>query len=223
MRRLFVLVEGVTEERFVNSALAPYLGTRGFAVVSAKLMGSARQRSGRGGGRAWGSVKRDIVLHLRQDSGVVVTTMVDYYGMPTSKSRAWPARLHAKGDPEIIESAMLDEITREESSARSRFVPYVVMHDFEALLFSDCGAYAEAIGAPHLGASLQAIRDSFGNPEEINDSPDIHPAQRVLDLWPTYEKVLHGERAAQRVGLDQMRAECPHFGGWLERVEAVAP
>ena len=46
------------------------------------------------------------------------------------------------------------------------------MHEFEGLLFSDPGRFAGGIGRSDLEAELQAIRDGFTTPEEINDSPD---------------------------------------------------
>ncbi len=54
MARLFILVEGETEETFVNELLAPHLYRKGYEAVSAKLMGNARLRSQRGGVRGWG-------------------------------------------------------------------------------------------------------------------------------------------------------------------------
>jgi hypothetical protein len=92
--RLFILVEGETEETFVNEVLAPHLFAKGFTAVSAKLMGNARLRRQRGGVRAWPEVKSEILKHLQSDNQVVVTLMVDYYGMPSGPGKAsvWQER-----------------------------------------------------------------------------------------------------------------------------------
>lgn len=82
MTRLLVHVEGQTEETFVNKVLAPHLYRIGYSQVGARLMGNARQRSGRGGGRAWSSVRQGIITHLNADTGCIVSMMVDYYGLP---------------------------------------------------------------------------------------------------------------------------------------------
>ena len=37
-----------------------------------------------------------------------------------------------------------------------RFVPYLMLHEFEAMLFSDCYRFAEAIGRSSLAADFQA-------------------------------------------------------------------
>ena len=63
MARLRVLVEGETEETFVNEVLARHLYTCGYITVSAKLLGNARQRNRRGGIRGWNSARKDILNH----------------------------------------------------------------------------------------------------------------------------------------------------------------
>ena len=104
---------------------------------------------------------------------------------------------------------------------QNRFVPFVVMHEFEALLFSDCEAFARGIGRPDLGVDLQRIRDHFEHPEEINDSPHSAPSKRIEVLVPGYQKPLMGTLAALEIGLGTMRDECPHFGHWLDRLEGL--
>jgi hypothetical protein len=39
---------------------------------------------------------------------------------------------------------------------------------------------------------------------------------------PRYEKPLFGNLAALEVGLDAIRAACPHFDSWLSQIEATA-
>ena len=102
-----------------------------------------------------------------------------------------------------------------------RFVPYLMMHEFEAMLFSDCAAFASGIGCPDLAPSLQAIRDRFASPEEIDDSPVTAPSKRIATLIPGYQKPTQGLLAIQEIGLDAIRAQCPHFRAWLERLEGL--
>ena len=96
MPRLLIHVEGETEESFVNEILADHLyANGGFEVVSARLVGNARLRGKRGGIRAWSTVKKDILNHLKADTGCLATTMVDYYGLPQTGEKAWPGRAEA--------------------------------------------------------------------------------------------------------------------------------
>ena len=104
-----------------------------------------------------------------------------------------------------------------------RFVPFVIMHEFEGLLFSDCAAFARGIGQLALEPSFQAIRDQFTTPEDINDSPNTAPSKRIINLMPEYDKPLYGNLAALEIGLDCIRQACPHFRNWLSKLEALAP
>ena len=228
MTRLLIHVEGQTEETFVNAVLGPHLYKLGYSGISARLMGNARQRSRRGGVKPWPDARKEIVNHLRQDSGCIATTMVDYYGLPQGSQRAWPGRAEASRlafpkKASTIEDLLLADVCQRMGGSFNpdRFIPYVMMHEFEAMLFSDCAAFARGIGSPDLAASLQAIRDEFASPEEIDDSPVTAPSKRIATLVPGYQKPTQGTFAIQEIGLDTIRAECPHFRAWLERLESL--
>jgi hypothetical protein len=227
MARLLIHVEGETEETFVNDLLADHLYNYGYEIVSARIIGNARLRENRGGIRAWNTVKKDILNHLKEDTDCLATTMVDYYGLPRTGDRAWPGRAEAGALPfadksPCVENALLADVAADlggEFEAR-RFLPFVVMHEFEGLLFSNCQAFAEAIAQPQLAQQFQKIRQQFATPEEINDSPVTAPSKRVVELVAGYEKPLLGTLAAIKMGLDTIRSECPHFREWLEQLEA---
>ncbi len=225
MDRLLVLVEGETEEEFVNEVLAPHLHSQGFegVSVSARLFGKSRQRSRRGGIRSWPSARRDIVGYLKEDREATVALMADYYRLPQSGERAWPGRSAGSG-AETVERATSEDIAKAMGRGfdRGRFLPCVVMHEFEALLFSDCAAFGNAIGRPETVPGLRGIRSLFPNPEEIDDSPEGAPSRRILKLVPDYNKPFMGNLAILEITLDKIRAECPHFRSWLERLEAGA-
>jgi len=228
MPRLLVHVEGQTEETFVNELLATHLRPFGYTNVSARLMGNARSRSRRGGVKGWGSVKREILRHLNRDAGLIVTTMADYYALPDSGGKAWPGRKEAASQSQGskaagIEKALFADIAADmggEYQAR-RFIPFILMHEFEALLFSDCDAFGRGIERPDLTSKFQAVRDRFESPEEIDDFPLSAPSKRIEKLLPGYDKPFQGNLAALEIGLPAMRAACPLFGGWLSRLEGA--
>jgi hypothetical protein len=224
MSRLLIHVEGETEESFVNELLAPHLHEHGFTKVGARLPGNARMRQRRGGVRSWHAVKKDIVRHLSEDKGAVAATFVDFYALPASGEGAWPGRSAASAAAFIakaglVEQALLADVEGSASSAVGRFLPYVVMHEFEGLLFSDPTSLGKAIGREDLTAHFQEIRDGFASPEEINDSPLTAPSKRLSAVVPRYQKPLFGTIAALEIGLDRMRAECPLFDRWVTRLE----
>jgi len=225
MPRLLVHVEGQTEEFFVNEVLREHLVQAGYSVVSARIVGNPIPRGRRGGIRAWQAVRKDILRHLREDAGAIATTMVDYYALPQD----WPGRERApeenstSGKAECVEVALGEDIAERMGPRfdRRRFVPFVVMHEFEALLFSDPDQFAQALGRGKLAAELHRIRQAFPSPEEIDDSPLNAPSKRIERLIPGYEKVLSGIVAAVEIGLPTIRRECSHFNDWLERLEAL--
>ena len=225
MNRLLLHVEGRTEVLFVNEVLAPHLYSLGYVSVSARLMGSANSGRQRGGVRSWESARREIINNLVGDSELIVSTMVDYYGMPND----WPGRAGASTDllassrAKTIEDALLEDVRRliDSSFNSNRFIPYVMMHEFEAMLFSDCETLGNAIGRPDLTGSIQSILEEFGSPEEIDDSPATAPSKRIQALSPEYQKPTMGLQAAQAIGLESIREECPHFHEWLERLESL--
>ena len=230
MTRLRIHVEGLTEKNFVDEVLAPGLYGVGYTEVTARIIGKQRERNRRGGIRSWEETRRGIIDQLREDVGLVVSTMVDYYGMPLDGPQAWPGRAEANRLPFPQRAAHVENAIRTDVAAFMgdsfnpvRFVPYVMMHEFEAMLFSDCEKFAQAIYHPELTHKFQEIRDGFDTPEEINDSPETAPSKRIEMLAPDYQKPVDGTAAASAIGLAAIRRECPHFGNWLAGLEKVAP
>ena len=226
MTRLLVHVEGQTEEDFVNQVLAPNLCARGFSKVGARLMGNARQRYQRGRIRAWTTVRKEIVNQFKGDSASISTIMVDYYGLPQTGSGAWPGRSEARehtfpNNAKTVEDALALDVCEQMGTDfnRERFIPYVMMHEFEAMLFGDCDRFAEGIGEPELAPKFLEIRDKFRCPEEIDDSPKTAPSKRITSLVPGYQKPLMGTLASLEIGLTAIRSACPHFRSWLEHLE----
>lgn len=228
MSRLFIHVEGETEETFVNEVLRDYLYSKGFTQVSARIVGNSRLRNRRGGIRGWDSVKGDIIRHLREDLTAFSTTMVDYYALPQAGTGAWPGRTQTARQPTPLKAPTVEQALDADIQAEmgpgffpNRFIPFVMIHEFEGLLFSDCAAFSRAVGKPELEPALQGVRNSFETPEDINDSPITAPSKRVKELIPNYEKPLMGTLGIIGIGLERIRLECPHFNDWLGRLEAV--
>lgn len=226
--RLLIHVEGQTEESFVNNVLASYLLDHGFSSVGARLVGNARQRARRGGIRAWPSVRKGIANHLMSDRSCAATTMVDYYGLPQDGEGKWPGRREAATLPferrarHVEDACMCDLSKHVRPDVGRRLVPFVMIHEFEALLFSDCRRFADGIGQPQMFDELRQIRDQFSTPEKINDSPEGAPSKRVQRLIPEYQKPFMGTLASLEIGISTMQQACPHFADWLERLTKLA-
>jgi hypothetical protein len=220
MSRFIAVVEGQTEQGFLRDVLAPWLGARGI-YLTARLVGKPGHKGGVG---EYQRSRRDMLLLLKQEKETVVTTMFDFYGMPDS----WPGRSQAKKaafpkKARTVEEAVRKDIATELGSSfdESRFIPYVQMHEFEALLFSHPPTICEVLLSPDSEEAMQQIRADFSTPEEINDGANTAPSKRLLNLFAEYRKRLHGLIAAKRIGVETMQAECPHFAEWLSTLEAL--
>lgn len=149
--------------------------------------------------------------------------MFDYYGLPPD----WPDKPAAVSTPSIkavaIERALHEDICAQMGKGfiSDRFIPYVQMHEFEALLFSEPTVLAAALRCPSLADSLQAVISECQEPEAIDDHRETSPSKRILRHCPRYDKVLQGTTAASSIGLSRMRERCPHFNDWLTRLESL--
>lgn len=228
--RLFVICEGQTEETFVNEVLAPYLYDKGWLSVSARIMGNARLRRNRGGVKGWPAVRDEVLRRLKEDKSCFVTTLVDYYALPQEGTKAWPGRAAASGlvhseKGELIEREIIADLSQalgNNAGEVSRVIPFILIHEFEALCFADCEAFSKAIGEPSLAPKMSEIREQFDSPEEINDSPETAPSKRILSLYPEYQKPLAGNIGLLGVGLEAIRSQCEHFSNWLSKLDDIA-
>lgn len=209
----------------MNEVLRDHLVMKGYHSVEARIIGNTRLR---GGIRKWPLVRKGILNHLREDPACVATTMVDYYALPHAGPGGWPGREEsealgtAEKKGQFVQNAVRDDLATEIGHRfdSSRFVPFIVMHEFEGLLFSDCTAFTRLVGRPELKPVFLKIRSQFASPEDINDSPDTAPSKRIRKFMPEYQKPLFGVLAMLEIGLSAIRAECPHFDAWLTTLES---
>ena len=98
-----------------------------------------------------------------------------------------------------------------------------MLHEFEALLFSAPSEIAKAFPEKDESQELQRIKTAHrNNPEEINDNETTAPSKRILRFYPNYDKVFQGSAIIQQIGLEVIRAECPHFNEWLTKLESLS-
>jgi hypothetical protein len=139
--------------------------------------------------------------------------MFDLYGLPDE----FPGRNDAPALPydkvQHIEDAFKKDI------AHPRFLGNLTLHEFEGLLFTKPAEIAKALYDPDKELELNIIRASFKTPEEINDNPNTAPSKRLEGIFPIYNKPFYGMVISKRIGLQAIRAECPHFHEWVSRLE----
>ena len=216
MKEVLFLVEGQTEEAFVTSILAPYLFSKKI-ICTPVVVSTSKDKSGKkhkGGVINYRKVKNDI-LKLLKNKHAIVTTMIDYYGLPDDFP-GWKESKKKKGSvkmAECIEKALSDDIKNRQ------FLPYIQMHEFEALLFSDKSGFSQILGfTPKTHAKFDAIFSQYKNPEEINDNPRTAPSKRIESAFPNYQKIKFGVLLSENITLPVMIKKCPHFKQWIENI-----
>lgn len=139
---------------------------------------------------------------------------------------AWPGREKAASLPfEEKAKCIKSELSKKIKAAMgtsfnpSTFIPYIMMYEFEGLLFSDCVKFSKGINYPDLQPKFQMIRNQFQSPEEINDSPNTAPSKRIEKLFPGYQKPINGTLAILGIGLETIRKECTNFDLWIKTLE----
>ena len=214
MIRINIICEGQTEERFVKDLLYAHLFPLGILV---NPIGLRR-------GDSYQKYKRNVLQTLRSDPKAYVTSMVDLYGM----SEEFPGyaasrdlQPHAKA--QAIEEAIHADITSEIEDSY-RFIPYVQLHEFEALLFSDAELLESSLrmDADFPPGALLRVREAYLSPEHINDNRETAPSKRILSHVPYYSKTADGILIAIEIGINKMQQECAHFNRWVERLGSLS-
>ena len=221
--RLYVIGEGQPEETFTNQILKPHLAS--FSVrVSAHVVVTKRVPGYTYGGglNSFTQAERDINLWLKQDldDDARFTTMFDLYRLPNDFPCYAAAAAH--DDPyrrvEALEDALKQDIPD------SRFIPYIQLHEFEALLLSDPQKLDTQFDFRSDGiARLVEMVSEFTSPERINDGDSTAPSKRINDEIPEYKhrKASAGPMVAGKIGLPTLRSKCAHFGAWLGTLESL--
>ena len=219
MTRLLILVEGQSEEIFVKQTLTPYLAERGVHVESPIVLWTKRLDAGggfRGGVSNWAQIRKSL-LPLTYDADAWVTTLLDFYGLPDD----FPGYTEARGPgaPHTNITALQEKFATEIN--RPKLIPFIALHEFEAWLFSSPDVIADHFGRASLSAQVQQAVAHAGAPELINHGENTHPKARLKDLVTGYKETSDGPTLMGKIGIPAIRASCPHFAAWLDRLEAL--
>ncbi|MVA57374.1 DUF4276 family protein [Agrobacterium vitis] len=215
MTRIKLLVEGQTEEAFVSQLLAPYYAHSGVYLTPIVVKTSPGYK---GGISRYSKVKPQIEKLCKQDANAWITTMFDLYALPDDfPGKADPAYTSIQNGAD--KAAYLEEKLSADIGC-TNFLANLMVHEFEALLFTDIAAFEMWTNDDSVLNPLRSVSMSTA-PEDINDSPQTAPSKRILAAMPGYQKTFHGPIIAGDIGLDRMRQKCPHFSTWLEKLEGL--
>ena len=200
MTRLCIICEGKTESEFARDCMYEYLRAKNVFVDPKPINKTV-------------NIDR-VVKHIRNlyPSYDYIATLVDYYGFSDRQGRS---RIQLETDILVRSKNAISGFDSK------RVIPYIQMHEFEALLFSDIEKFQllHERWNNKTREKLLAIRSEFHTPEDINDDPNTAPSKRLANVFPGYSKAEYGPLIAKDIGLTRIREECPLFNGWLARLE----
>lgn len=224
---IHILCEGQTEQGFVEEVLRPYLKNKGVTSVKSILITTNKKKNARGGMLTYNHALTDLnLLQQTQLDGDherhIFTTMFELYAIPND----FPGFEKTKTISDPYSKVYNLEKDFADAINDPRFIPYIQLHEFEALLF--CGI--EHIVTPYPGCEKrceQLTKDlqKIGNPELINNSPDTAPSKRIIKAIEgdkkthyNYNKPKTAKYVTKKIGIDELRAKCKHFNDWIKNL-----
>ncbi len=215
-----MLVEGQTEYQFVGQVLRPYLA--GFEVfVIPAIVKTKHTHWGtweKGGSLRYPIFKKKLMDLLRNKSRTT-TMMFDLYGL----SSDFPNRDVSTGSLSRTAAVDIQNGIHDDLGNPVNFIPFVVRHEFEAFIFASDVELPRIISA----SASQRLRfeklcRQFVCPEDIDNSPTSAPSRRIVEIFPNYNKVVHGVATVKGIGIEIIMKQCPHFHAWVQQIVVAA-
>lgn len=218
MKRFIIICEGQTERDFCKEVLAPYLWQYEIDIQAPRIKVSG------GGIVKWDNLKKEVENYLKEAASVFVSTFIDYYGLYDKYH--FPKWKEGNEINEVnsrilfLEEAMKKDISE---TLQHRFIPYLQLHEFEALLFTDLQTFYKQVPKSDL-VGIDELEDTFlkySNPEMINNSRDTSPSHRLKRIIKGYNKPLYGHYLAETIGIERIKTKCPRFNHWIETLISI--
>lgn len=217
MKRIIVICEGQTEKEFVKKTLQDYL--KGKSLYLEPVL----PKKTKGGIAPWKDIKEQIEKHLKQEKETFVTTLLDYYGIYQFHQFPFWQQAHQIQNKnqrlDLLEKEMKNDI---DINLRDRFIPFLLLHEFEALVFSDKNCILNQLPPNDINIpELDRVFDNFSNPEDINSGKQTSPSHRLLKIIKGYDKVIYGNIIIEKIGIDRIRNKALRFNNWLNILEKI--
>ncbi|MFK0243341.1 DUF4276 family protein [Amycolatopsis azurea] len=212
-RRLHLLVEGQTEATVVRDLLSDHFHRQGWFVTCSTVRTHTSSVTYRGGVTSWPKLHREIKELLASPRLTTLTTLFDYYGFPPD----------APGMSTRPSGSATAKVTHVEEAMRAtvgdhRFVPHLAQHELESWVFAAGDQLADLRDDSAVAERIKQDCAEAGGPELVNDDPKNAPSKRLARYCPGYVKTLEGPLAIADLGIDGLRAQCPHFSSWLDEL-----
>jgi len=213
MRGVYIIVEGQTEEEFVNKSLRSYFNK--FEIYDVRAILVETSPGHKGGALTFDRFKRDIEKLLKSQHDIVVTSLIDFFRLRTDFPKYEEAQsiIDKQTRVKFLEDAVAERINNQ------RLIPYIQLHEFEGLLFSDVKGIEYIPDIPDKNKQeLVSTINNYPNPELLNDGAETAPSKRLTKLIPRYQKTLHGPLIAAEIGVPLIIQKCPRFDQWVKNI-----
>jgi hypothetical protein len=214
MKNLQIVVEGSSEEAFVNDVLVKHFAALNIFISARKIKtgwNRLNNKPAKGGLIKYSMFKKDTFY----------TSFIDLYAFPTDSGSPYTREIQNITNPYVKISALESAIGLDINHLT--FIPYVQLHEFEALILVAPDRLLTMYPGDKKGIK-ELKRNIFGmNPEEINELPQSSPSKRIIMFLPNYkvQKAQVGPLVAEDIGLNLLREKCPHFNEWITRLENI--
>ena len=147
--------------------------------------------------------------------------MIDLYQLPSDFPGKYDTESRKNAEEKVL---FLEQKLKEDLHELSPdFIPYIQLHEFEALLFSNVDIINRNLqnATPSTLSKLKTVLHKFDKPERINTNkgPSVH----LKEIYENqYQKIYHGIPIAEQIELEEIREACPHFNNWLKKLEEYA-
>ena len=199
-----VVCEGQTETDFMKQLNKKYFNK---INISLKPVGINDKQKNIGGNV---SIARVVnFLHKHSNMYNMLTTFIDFY------------RLKNKGNKKVseLEEEIKKEFYNDNKYKNKILIPYIQMHETEALWFSDINAIIRVKNAnEQQQEDLSKIIEKYKNPEDINDSYETAPSKRLENIFCDYSKVIDGKEISNKISINIFIEKCPRFSKWVNEI-----
>jgi hypothetical protein len=163
MKRLIIIVEGDTEKEFVDTVLCPY-----FSIKNIHDISCFKIKHSRGGLSKYSHLKIDILNCIHQ-SNVIVTSLIDFYALPKDFPKYEESKnINNKIEKvEFLELSIKKEIEESQNQKFNNLIPYIQLHEFEALIFSSLNGFNIYESSKINKIEIKKIFEKYQNPEDI--------------------------------------------------------
>jgi len=227
MKFLNLIVEGSSEEVFVNDVLAKHFAALNIFVSARKITTGwdrINNKPAKGGLLKYAKFRNEVLRWIESDRNQPqfwYTSMIDLYAFPKDELSPYHPTIQSISDPYKKIIALETEIAKDIN--HQRFIPYVQLHEFEAFILVQPDRLITMY--PQEQTAINRLKKDIGNkkPEEINESQQTAPSKRIIKYLPDYEKqkAQVGPLVAEDIGLTALRNSCPHFNDWITKLESI--